>query len=155
MLPAVGFKAWHTGVRYRKQTAFQSLTTGRTIQSPMGHIRYLNPFDRLHTIESGTKVVGGWGGGGLNSAQHTSLRTVCFRWKVLNLPPISVRLMDRFSSQLIGGRMTRENRQNLLHPFMAQKYNLEWSWTAYSSCISQAETLKPYITTVFGCLKWN
>ena len=44
-LPAVGFKAWHTDVRYRTSTACQHLTTGSTIQSPMRYITYLNPYN--------------------------------------------------------------------------------------------------------------
>ena len=49
-------------------------TTGSTIQSPMGYIRYLNLLCGLHVIQSRTKAGGGWGGGGgggRNSAQHT------------------------------------------------------------------------------------
>ena len=56
-LPTVGLTAWHTDIRYRMPTAYQHLTTGSTIPSPMGYVRH--PLCRKRQTEEPNRVEAG------------------------------------------------------------------------------------------------
>ena len=91
LVPAVGFRAWHTDVRYRIPTLGEQ---GELYNPPWGTsdisthcIGYIQYRAEPKQVEAGW-----WAR--FCSAQSSTLQSECLRWKVFNWPPISVRAFD-------------------------------------------------------------
>ena len=162
VLPAVGFKAWHTDVRYRKlQTAFQRLSTERTRQSPWGKsdisthcIGYLQYRAEPKQVEVGVSV-----GEILLSTLHFTNSVFQKEGLKLTAYQCTCVWLDRFSRQLIGGAWTecpaRTSYSHLWPKKIIRRVELNRIklWLLFAgSCLWSVLSLKSHITAVFGFL---
>ena len=116
--PAIGFKVWHTDVRYRIPTAYLHLTTGSTIHSTMGLIRYLSPLCRWHTVQSRNKAN--------FSLSHFTLPECEMEGLKLTASQHTCVWLDHVSCQLIGGEWWVSGQNNYAHIWSSGCCNKHW-----------------------------